>query len=56
MNALEIAKNIEVQGTRLDAFRPTLAETREVVIRGGEFGVPQLGLFSKKFSCVVDVT
>ena len=42
MNALEIAKNIEVQGTRLDALRPSLAETREVVIRGGVFGVALL--------------
>jgi hypothetical protein len=45
VDTFEIAQNIEMEGTRLDAFGPPVAQPGQMAFRVAKLGETQLGLF-----------
>ncbi len=46
VDALEVAQHVEMERARLDAFRPAVAQTRQMTVRTGEFRGSDLRLLA----------
>jgi len=53
VDALEVAQHIEMERTRLDAFRSTFAQPREMTLRKRELRGSELRIFSMSVRAIL---